>query len=214
MPSPNKPVRGDDILAWERAAGLDAADVQWILGVTPQAYYSLRKRRDPPMANPAKPGRPKPALAQAMVMRILSDDPSLIPVPKCPTPIELYRLCHEIDPDFSQRHLAVLLGRDGTAAYKWLRGSGSGTAKSTMRMEVRRLALIVQLKLESTPKAQRKRALTELFDQVVLEASLRGYDPKILRERFRFVPVSLGVTAKPRTRRRKSRPFVDPGNRG
>ena len=85
-----------------------------------------------------------------------------------------------------------------------------------MRLEVERLMLVYWLKLTSTPVSQRRKVLDVMMDIVVREATLRGYDPELLRTRFRFQPARVGKAMDPKkakpgtvgktvTRRRKAK---------
>lgn len=185
----DRPVRGSDIKVVERSFGLRTPDMMYLLGVMPQAYYALKKSNASPTAGSLD--RQRPTITQAVMLRVLSEDRGLLPIPRAPTAKELFDLCREIDSSFTARHLAVLLGRDGTAGYKWI-GRSEG---SSMRIEVERLMLVYWLKLNSTPVTQRKRVLQLLMDNVVQEAIVRGYDHELLRSRFRFQPARISKQA-------------------
>jgi hypothetical protein len=187
----DRPVRGTDFRVLERTYGLRTHDMMFLLGLMPQVFYALKQSNTSPHAGDPQ----RPSITQAIMLRLLAKDRDLLPLPRPPSPQELMDLCVEIDPSFTARHLAVLLGRDGTAGYKWL-GRSDGVS---MRVEVERLMLVVWLKLTATPVAQRKRALQMLMDVVVQEATLRGYDHEQLRTRFRFQPARISKPGEPKT---------------
>ncbi|XAI97056.1 hypothetical protein [Dolichospermum phage Dfl-JY45] len=208
----DRPVRGSDFQVMERAFGLRAPDMMYLLGLMPQAYYALKKNNALPSAGSLD--KQRPSITQAVMLRVLSEDRDVLPIPRAPTAKELFDLCKDIDETFTARHLAVLLGRDGTAGYKWI-GRSEG---SSMRLEVERLMLLYWLKLNSTPVSQRKRVLQMFMDNVVQEAIARGYDHELLRSRFRFQPARVakqseaklkrGTIAKKLARRRTPAPVA------
>jgi len=176
----NRPVVGQDFANVARDLDIKTPDMIYLVGSMPQPYYTLTQRTEMPHAS--TPGQQRPSITQAILLRLISEDPSLLPLPRSPDIKVLFELCQSIDSSFTRRHLAVLLGRDGTAGYKWLAQEG----RSPMRQEVERLKLIIWNKLTSTPVAQRNRALQMMMDVVALEAQLRGFDHAMLRTRFRF----------------------------
>lgn len=167
----DRPVLGADVTKLERKIGLKSGDIQYILGCTPHSFFALKR------------GDTNPVMSQALLIRLLMLKPELYPVPTQSTIQRLYELCCEIDSDFTPRHLGVLLGRDGTAGYKWLNRAGG----QSLRQGVGRLAMMLCTLLEETTPNKRKVKLTEIYDLVILEAAQRGMDTEVLRERFRFV---------------------------
>lgn len=182
----NRAVRGGDVTTMERRLNLRPVDMQWLLGANTHTYYSMIKGGG--VSDDAK----DLGIAQALILRCLDRDASTLPMIRPPRVSELYALCQRIDPDFSKRHFAVLLGRDGATGYRWL-AKDSG---KVMRQEALRWATVVWIKLQATPQHKQKVALDELYDMVILEASLLGYDPKVLREKFRFFNPQLAAANK------------------
>lgn len=179
-------VRGRDIATLERKHDLRAADVQWLLGVTSPTYNhwsnGTEKKTD---GTPVK----RLGITQAVVIRVLIEDPSMSPLIMPPSLTALYELIQAIDPEFTPRDFGVLMGRSGSAGYRWLR---RGSARP-MRQEAQRWMTMIWLRLSredtttTTGRRKAQKALKDLRDLVVDEAILRGCDPVILAEKYRFV---------------------------
>lgn len=184
MLKPDKPVRGSDINRVERLLGYSQIDMQWLLGVPPGEYYRLRS--ETPGDDPASgEGATGLSISQAMVLRTLADPEADSPIPQAPGIGEFYEfLSKNCNSDFTPRHLGVLLGRDGTAGYRWMRSARNGI-QMAIRAEGARWMMLIYHRLKSIrTREDRKLALMEMYEAVIREAELRGYDPDHLRRKF------------------------------
>lgn len=205
MLKPDKPVRGSDINRVERLLGYSQIDMQWLLRIPPGEYYRLRSEQ-PGAPAKGKVGDTALSISQAMVLRTLADANANSPIPRAPGIGEFYDfLVEECDDSFTPRHMGVLLGRDGTAGYRWMRGARNGIQMAIRAEGARWMMLIYhQLKALGSRRA-RKEALDSIYASVIREAELRGYDGEHLRRKFelRHIGATATKAKKPATRRPK-----------
>lgn len=112
MPIPkNRPVIGRDLDDLREKLGLSTADACWLFGLSMNAWAAAAKADpDAPVENPSL----------ALLVRFLDQHPEVVVIPKMPAPQEIADLVNEVT-ETPQRALSVLLGNEGTAAYRWLK---------------------------------------------------------------------------------------------
>lgn len=187
--------------------GLGPMDMQWLIAARPTEYYAfVSGRADTTGAAEGKGKRgarvARLGMAQAMILRMLSlrGEEALL-IPRSPTLGEFHAFLIEIDPEFeNERRLGVLLGRDGTAGYRWVKRASS----NPLRAENQQWMHMIWNLLHAASASGRRALLNEIFERVVNEAALRGYDPVHLKQHFNF-RTAAEVEAMPTRRRRPKR---------
>lgn len=172
--SRDKPVTGRDLDRLRlRLGGITVTDACWLFGLQRGRWYALIKQ-----------DKPLDDTSLAVLMRVLDAYPQLCPVKPAPKPSYVYHWLREVHPNLDQRQFSLLLGREKSAAHRWLK---QGVAVSP---KVERLFNVLQTMILAGMQP-----LNSLEPLVVLEATARGID--LTSEGMWSKP---GARIKPKTR--------------
>lgn len=153
--SRDKPVTGRDLDRLRlRLGGITVTDACWLFGLQRGRWYALTKQ-DTPLDD----------TSLAVLMRVFDAYPQLCPVKPAPKPSYVFHWLREVHPNLDQRQFSLLLGREKSAAHRWLK---QGMAVSP---KVERLFNILQTMILAGMQP-----MNSLEPLVVLEATSRGLD--------------------------------------
>lgn len=155
----DRAVIGRDIEDLRMAYGLSVEDARSLFGMT------ITKWADIVRHNPDVPVRD---VSLALLVRLLDMNRDLLTPPEYPHPEEMKALFESIyGVELEQKKLSVLLGADGSSAYRWLK------AGSSQNPSVRVLMLFLEKRLLSCTVEARKRVLQEWEQLVLNEGQVR-----------------------------------------
>lgn len=180
----SRPVRYTDIRMLQHVLSETKADTLLTVGLQPGELRRLEKG-DKPMD-----------LAVAMTTRVLMEMGDVVsPLRRTPTLSEFCELLEGIDPIWKTepQRIPVLLGRDRTAIFRWRKRADAAMALPT---GIRRWMQTIWNVLHVTSRVDQRRVLKRLWDVMIAENAMRGYDPDALRTRYAHVIIDEGASRK------------------
>ncbi len=184
----SRPVRYTDIRMLQHVLSETKADTLLTVGLQPGELRRLEK------------GDKQMDLAVAMTTRVLMEMGDVVsPLRRTPTLVEFCELLESIDPIWKTepQRIPVLLGRDRTAIFRWRKRADAAMALPT---GIRRWMQTIWYTLHDTQRvdqrAYQRRILKRLWDMMIAENAMRGYDPDALRTRYAHVLVDDAATKK------------------
>lgn len=161
----NRPVIGQDIDDLRLSYGLSTADACYLFGMTMGKWSLLKNSSNEPVKD----------ASLALLVRLLDGNPSLFAPPGYPTPHEMKKLLDECQGSpIEQRMLAIMLGNDGSSAYRWLR------LGAQQNPSVQRLMLYLEKALLSLPENERAEAI-EMWKDIVREEGVARTGKDVLK---------------------------------
>lgn len=156
-----RPVIGRDLDTIKRALGLSTADACNLFGLSITKWTDVvRTNADSEVRDPTL----------ALLTRFLDEHMRDEFVPRPPTCEDFFDLLKSIDDRIDQKRFSVLVGSEGSAAYRWLRiGSRPTPALS-------RLMLYMKIVLDKSSRAGQRKFLEDWMLTVVREGAARGVD--------------------------------------
>lgn len=150
-----RPVTGRDLnLLRTRLGGITVTDACWLFGLQRTRWYALTKS-DKPLED----------VSLAMVARIYDNYPEFCPVKPAPRAQWVFEWLKQLDPMLDQRSFSLLLGREKSAAHRWLK-MGAAVSPKVERL----FAAMHSMMLSRVNAAQ-------VFEKIVKhEADARGLD--------------------------------------
>lgn len=155
----SRPVIGQDIDDLRLAYGLTTADACHLFGMTMGKWSETKNASQEPLRD----------VSLALLVRLLDGNPGLFSPPQYPTPQEMKALFEACEGQpIEQYKISVLLGNDGSSAYRWLR------LGSAQKPSVLRLMLYLEKALLALPEKERNEAFKTWKEVVNAEGSSRG----------------------------------------
>lgn len=106
-----RPVVGRDLNDLRtRLGGITVTDACWLFGLQRNRWYQLTKS-----------DKPLDDVSLALFARILDVYPELCPIKPVPRAEWVFHWLKEINPNLDQRSFSLLLGREKSAAHRWLK---------------------------------------------------------------------------------------------
>lgn len=114
----NRPAIGKDLQVFQRENGLTIDEARYLFGLTMNKWCDfVNKYGDEPISN----------TAVALLVRLYDEFPELIPEQKKATPAQLYGRILEIDPEYTEKRFSLLLGRESSNGFRWLKREGAAS---------------------------------------------------------------------------------------
>lgn len=156
----DRPVLGRDLDAVRQQFGLLTADMIWVLGISITRWMQVVRQA---------PDEPVKDTTLALLVRFLAEHPELPVVPRFPTPQDMLALLGE-SADVDARRLAVMLGSEVSAGYRWMRQDARPSSTVNRLMHYLRMAL---LREDGAGRTELVEAWRRTVEQ---EARCRGVD--------------------------------------
>jgi hypothetical protein len=122
-----RPVIGEDLDSVREQLGHPTADAGWLYGISITKWMMIAKKNPRVTVN-------NPTLA--LLVRHLSEDPSLSPIPVAPSAADIFETIEIVRPNIDKKHMAIMFGRESSSGYRWL------TKNSNLSPVLQRLFLV------------------------------------------------------------------------
>lgn len=150
-----RPVVGLDLdLLRTRLGGITVTDACWLFGLQRNRWYELVRSKEP-----------LEDVTLAMMIRVYDMFPEMCPIKPVPKAEWVYHWLKEINPTLDQRTFSLLLGREKSAAHRWLKLGQSVSPKIERLFTTMQAMMIAQIN-----------PLKAMEPLVQIEASARGLD--------------------------------------